>query len=317
MKQRTSRASARPRQKARLLLAGVLLSAVPVLGSAAPAKDGPSDPFERLNRATYAFNDALDRMLARPAARAYSAVVPAFARKGISNFLDNLQYPVVIVNDALQGKLKDAGSDTVRFVLNTIAGVGGFGDPATRWGFQSHDEDFGQTLGYWGLPPGPFIVIPVLGPSDFRDGPGKFVDTYISPSHYVQSKQLKYGLYGLTLLNRRAELLSTDTALRNAYDPYVFVRNAYLARRNYLVHDGNIPDDPFDEEPADVVPPTTTSDTVTDATPGQASRAETPQTAATGDTGETAETAVNGDTGDAAAVAVEPTAPAAPVTSGP
>lgn len=236
-----------------LLLALALAAGAPL--GLAQAADKPHDPLEKLNRATYAFNDALDRMIARPAARAYSKVVPEVARKGVSNFLDNLQYPVVIINDALQGKLRDAGSDVLRFAVNTVLGVGGIADPATHFGLVDHDEDFGQTLGRWGVPPGPYLVIPVIGPSDFRDAPGKLVDTYTSPVHYVQSKYAKYGLYGLTLLDKRATLLTTDTAIKNAYDPYVFVRNAYLERRNYLVHDGNIPEDNFDDPIGETLPP--------------------------------------------------------------
>ena len=215
----------------------------------------PGDPLEKLNRATYAFNDALDRMLARPAARGYVAVVPAPIRKAVSNFVTNLSYPEVILNDALQAKFKDAGSDVMRLLVNTTLGIGGLADPATRIGFQSHDEDFGQTLGHWGVPPGPYIVVPVLGPSDFRDGPAKLANTYASPVNYLQSSETRYGLYLLTQFNNRVELLAADSAVRNAFDPYVFVRNAYVARRNYLVHDGNVPDDNFDEPISAVATP--------------------------------------------------------------
>ena len=219
-----------------------------LLAQAAAATAGtPGDPLEKLNRATYAFNDALDRMLARPAARGYVAVVPQPVRKAISNFAANLTYPAVIVNDALQGKVKDAGSDVMRLVINTTLGIGGLADPATRIGFQSHDEDFGQTLGHWGVPAGPYLVVPLLGPSDFRDAPAKFVDTYVTPYHYLKSTRARYGFQLLVLFDRRVELLAADSALRNAFDPYVFVRNAYVARRSYLVHDGNVPDDNFDE----------------------------------------------------------------------
>ena len=233
-----------PRTSAWQGLLALALVVLPLCGAAAAT---PGDPLEKLNRATYAFNDALDRMLARPAARAYVAVVPAALRKSVSNFTANLSYPEVIFNDALQGKFNDAASDMARLVLNTTIGIGGFLDPATRLGFQSHDEDFGQTLGHWGVPPGPYLMIPVLGPSDFRDAPGKLIDSYASPAKYVKSSKARYGLYLLRPFNTRVELLAADTALRNAYDPYVFVRNAYVARRNYLVHDGNVAEDNFDD----------------------------------------------------------------------
>ena len=227
---------------------GLLLAAIlAVLPSAPTAAGAPGDPFEKVNRATYAFNDALDRVLARPAARAYVAAVPAPIRKAVSNFVENLTYPEVIINNALQGKFKDAGSDVARLVINTVVGIGGLGDPATGWGFQAHDEDFGQTLGHWGVPPGPYVMLPVIGPSDLRDGPAKLVDTYSNPYSYVNSNSARYGLSLLTLFSKRVELLAADSAVRNAYDPYVFVRNAYVARRNYLVHDGNVPEDNFDD----------------------------------------------------------------------
>ena len=233
---------------------GVLLLAQ----TAAATAGTPGDPLEKLNRAAYAFNDALDRMLARPAARGYVAVVPEPIRKAVSNFVANLSYPEVVINDALQAKFKDAGSDLMRVLINTTLGIGGLADPATRLGFQSHDEDFGQTLGHWGVPAGPYIVVPLLGPSDLRDGPAKLVNTYANPFTYLQSSRTRYGLALLTQFNNRVELLAADSALRNAFDPYVFVRNAYVARRNYLVHDGNVPDDNFDEPISaapDAVPP--------------------------------------------------------------
>lgn len=239
--------SATPRRRTALSALALGLGAC-LLGQAPAALAATNgDPLEKLNRATYAFNDALDRMLARPAARAYVKVVPEPVRKVVSNFVSNLTYPEVIVNDALQGKLKDAGSDVMRLLVNTTLGLGGLGDPATRMGFQAHDEDFGQTLGHWGIPPGPYLVIPVVGPSDFRDAPAKFVDTYLTPYNYAKSSRTKYGFYLLTQFDRRVELLAADAALRNAFDPYVFVRNAYVARRNYLVHDGNVPEDNFDD----------------------------------------------------------------------
>ena len=180
-----------------------LLAALPLASSLAAAPHKKGDPLEKLNRATFAFNDALDRMLARPAARAWVKVVPAPVRKAFSNFVFNINYPEVIVNDALQGKFKDASSDFLRLLVNTTLGIGGLADPATRMGLQSHDEDFGQTLGHWGVPAGPYLVIPVLGPSDFRDGPGKAVDTYFTPYHYLKSSTTKYGIYAATLLDRR------------------------------------------------------------------------------------------------------------------
>jgi phospholipid-binding lipoprotein MlaA len=236
-----------------------LLLATLAAARAGAAEKAANDPLERLNRATYAFNDALDRMLARPAAKAYKAAVPQKVRQGISNVLANLAYPTVIVNDALQAKFKDAGSDTARFLANTVIGVGGIFDPATHFGLAIHDEDFGQTLGRWGVPPGPYLVLPLLGPSDTRDGPGKLVDHFTGGDYalkyinndVLQSTKTGYALYLLRLLDRRTELLATEETLQQAFDPYAVVRNAYVARREYLVRDGNVPDEVYDDPGSD------------------------------------------------------------------
>jgi phospholipid-binding lipoprotein MlaA len=253
-----------PGRGARRPAAGFMLALVSVLSATrAVAADAPKDPLEHLNRATYAFNDALDRMLARPAAKAYKAVVPEKARQVVSNFLSNLSYPTVIVNDTLQAKFKDAGADTARFLTNTVVGVGGLFDPATHFGLPIHDEDFGQTLGAWGVPAGPYLVLPFLGPSDFRDAPSKVVDHFTGGDYYLrytnsdalQSTKADYGLYGVRLLDRRTELLATDETLQQAFDPYAVMRNAYVARREYLVRDGNIPEETYDEPASDAASP--------------------------------------------------------------
>ena len=243
MPDRSTRARGRPLAAATAVLAAALALPAP-LATAADAAG--RDPLERLNRATYAFNDLLDRMLARPAARAYRAAVPPPARRAVSNFSSNLLYPTVVVNDALQGKLRDAASDAARFVVNSVAGIGGFGDPATRIGLAAHDEDFGQTLGRWGVPAGPYLVLPFLGPSDLRDAPARYVDRYTSVPHYAPTARVEYGVGVLYLLDRRTELLSVDEALKRAFDPYALVRNAYRERREYLVRDGNLPEESYE-----------------------------------------------------------------------
>jgi phospholipid-binding lipoprotein MlaA len=215
---------------------------------AADTPPGVRDPFERLNRATYAFNDALDRMLAKPAARTYKAVVPGKAREAVSNFLGNLDYPTTALNDALQGKLRAAGHDVARFVVNSTVGIGGLLDPATRWGLTANDEDFGQTLGVWGVGPGPYLVLPFLGPSDCRDAPARFVDRYTNVAYYARPTTTQYYVLAAELLDRRTALLAADAAVEAAFDPYTFVRNSYLQRREYRVRDGNMPEENFDDE---------------------------------------------------------------------
>ena len=240
-------------RNARRTLAATLLAVL--AAQPARADNAPKDPLERLNRATFAFNDAFDRMLARPVAKAYRAVVPAPARRVVGNFLANLSYPTVMLNDALQAKFSDAGSDALRFVANTTIGIGGLFDPATKFGLPIHDEDFGQTLGRWGVPPGPYLMLPFLGPSDVRDAPGRVVDHYsggdywLTKTHrtYLNSTTTEYGLYALRVVDTRTALLSTDEALKQAFDRYAVIRNAYVTHREYLVRDGNMPEETYDE----------------------------------------------------------------------
>lgn len=209
-----------------------------------PGERDPRDRFERMNRSVYRFNDALDRGVARPAAVAYTRVVPGPLRTGVSNFLENLTYPITMVNDLLQAKPRQFVRDTTRFVVNTTFGIGGLFDPATQMGLASGDEDFGQTLGRWGVPAGPYLVLPFLGPSTVRDGVGDLADQFANPRNYVEDDAVRYGLLGLDLLDTRAGLLGTDNVLQRSFDPYVFMRNAYLQRREFQVRDGV----PADEE---------------------------------------------------------------------
>jgi phospholipid-binding lipoprotein MlaA len=203
--------------------------------AAAPAKRDPRDPWERMNRTTYKLNDKFDKAIARPVAHTYVRITPQIVRTGVSNFMDNLTYPITIINGLLQAKFVQAGEDTGRFLLNTTVGVGGLLDPASAAGLDKHDEDFGLTLGHWGLHPGPYLVIPFLGPSDVRDGAGRIADIYTTPTHWIQNDAASWSLWFVEVLDTRTRLLSTDALIDGAFDPYAFVRNAYLARRQYLV----------------------------------------------------------------------------------
>jgi phospholipid-binding lipoprotein MlaA len=198
----------------------------------------PQDPWESWNRGVYRFNDALDRAVAKPVARGYVKYVPQPIRTGVRNFFSNLETPTVMVNDALQGKFVPAANDLARFLLDTTVGIGGILDPATSAGLARNDEDFGQTLGKWGVHPGPFLEIPILGPSDLRDAPARVVDSYTNPKQYIQNSTVKYALYVPEYTDKRAALLALDDTLMHAYDPYAFIRDAYLQRRAYLVSDG-------------------------------------------------------------------------------
>ncbi len=201
-------------------------------------KSDPRDPWERMNRTTYRFNDALDRAIVKPVARGYRKVTPHFVQTGVSNFLDNLESPVVMVNDLLQGQFKAFASDTGRLLLNTTLGIGGLLDPATAAGLDKNDRDFGQTLGKWGLRTGPYLVIPFLGPSDIRDAAGKVGDVYSDPRHYIRNNWVSWGLWGVGAVDTRARLLDVEGAINGAYDPYAFIRNAYLQHRDFKVHGG-------------------------------------------------------------------------------
>ena len=211
-------------------------------------KSDPRDPWERMNRVTYHFNDGLDRAIVKPVARGYRKVTPRFVQAGVSNFLDNLRSPVVMVNDLLQGQFKAFASDTGRLLMNTTLGIGGLLDPASAAGLDKNDRDFGQTLGKWGLRTGPYLVIPFLGPSDVRDAVGRVGDVYSDPRHYIRSNWVSYGLWAVGAVDTRARLLDVEGALAGAYDPYAFIRTAYLQHREYKVHGGQSPGEEDQEQ---------------------------------------------------------------------
>jgi phospholipid-binding lipoprotein MlaA len=245
----------------------------------------PQDPWESWNRGVYRVNDKLDRAIVKPVTKTYVRVVPSPIRTGVHNFFANLNTPTVMINDALQGKLLAAGNDLGRFLLNTTVGIGGILDPATPAGLALNDEDFGQTLGHWGVHPGPFVELPLLGPSDVRDASSKVVDTYTNPRQYIRNVYVKYGIYLPYLLDARASLLPLDETLKNVYDPYAFIRDAYLQRRAYLVSDGKATQeeplvDPGDEAPDSNTPPPTPPPAPTPP-PEAAPPASTPPTGGT------------------------------------
>ncbi len=213
-----------------LLLAGC--AALP------PGKRDPRDPWERMNRATYRFNDKFDRAIARPVARGYRAATPRFVQTGIRNVYDNVDTTIVMLNDLLQGEFKAFASDTGRLLLNTTVGIGGLTDPATALGIDKNDRDFGQTLGKWGVRSGPYLVLPFLGPCDARDTVGKLADTYSTPRTYIKNVYWNSGVWLLGKVDARSRLLDADRVLASAYDPYAFLRNAYLQHRDFKVNGG-------------------------------------------------------------------------------
>jgi phospholipid-binding lipoprotein MlaA len=200
-------------------------------------KPDPRDPWERLNRTTWKFNDGFDHYVFKPVATGYTKAVPRFARTGIHNFFSNLGYPIVILNDLLQWQITAFGSDIGRFLMNSTAGIGGLLDPATAIGLEKNDREFGQTLGVWGVKPGPYLMLPLMGPSDVRDTAGLLVDQATDPRNYLFGRWVSWSLYIISSMDRRAQLLgSSDRALEGAYDKYAFLRSAYLQNREFKVH---------------------------------------------------------------------------------
>lgn len=209
---------------------------------------GVSDPLEGYNRAMYQFNDAVDTAVLKPVARGYDAVVPDPISQGVSNFFSNLNDITVIINDLFQGKFYQAYRDTHRFVLNTTVGVAGIFDVASLSGFTKNNEDFGQTLGVWGAEPGAYIVLPFFGPRNVRDTFGLVGDMFTDPVMYVEGDDARIALVGTRVVDTRADLLKAEKVLdQAATDEYSYVRDAYMSRRQYLVFDGNPPqNDEFD-----------------------------------------------------------------------
>ena len=233
----------------RMLRAAIgLLAVATLLGGCAGTGTGAGnypvarDPFEPVNRAVFAFNDSLDEWAIRPAAVAYTKVVPEVLRIAVHSMASNISDLWVAANQLLQGKPALAGSDLLRFAINTTLGVGGLADVATPMGLEKHREDFGQTLGRWGVPPGPYLVAPLFGPSSVRDGLGIWADVVGDPVVRLGTVSERNTYSGIRILDTRAGLLSADGLLRGAaLDRYSFVRDGYLQRRRNQVYDGDPP----------------------------------------------------------------------------
>lgn len=226
------------------LLGVVFLAGFPVGASA--DDELVWDPWEPMNRGIYEFNEFADRWVLEPLAKGYDYIVPEFVQRSVANFFDNLEYPVRLANDVLQLKYVKAFEDTGRFLTNTTLGLGGFLDVASAGGFPKHDEDFGQTLGYWGVPPGPYLVIPFLGPSNVRDAVGALADTGASVHGYFIPFYASSGLFLYDKLNDRSRALESLAAERaSAFDFYVASRGAYSQFRENQVLDRK--DAPADE----------------------------------------------------------------------
>ena len=220
-----------------LSLTGLALA---LTGCAHAPPDDPRDPLEGFNRAMFSFNRTADKYVLKPVATSYRKVTPELAQRGINNFFENLEEPRTIVNGVLQAKFGQAASDTGRFLLNTTAGFAGLVDVATHAGLEKHDEDFGQTLGHYGLGQGWYLMLPLLGPTTGRDLSGRAADFATDLNNYVESPE-SIGVNALNLIDARVQFLDADSIIDNAIDPYIFVRTAYLQQRLGKVFDGSPP----------------------------------------------------------------------------
>ncbi len=230
--------------QSRLRLAGVLLAALMLLASPVGAgADTAQDPLQPFNRAMFTFNDVVDRALIRPLAVGYRAVLPQPIRNGVNNFFDNLRAPTTLLNDILQGKPKRAQETINRFLVNSTMGVLGFVDIASRLGFPDHEEDYGQTLAVWGVPAGPYLVLPFLGPSTVRDALGRVPEFYIAdPLWQPDDTAVTVTRFGLRAVDIRSRLLDLDRIVQMQVDPYLFFRETYLQNRQRAIMDGVKPD---------------------------------------------------------------------------
>lgn len=217
-----------------------LLCAAVVLGGCASTHNNPKDPFESYNRTMYQINDTVDKAVVKPVAKGYNAVVPEPGRMIVSNFFSNLDDVVVTANDLLELQVKRAASDTGRFVVNTTVGLLGVADVATAVGLEKHHKDFGQTLGYWGIGSGPYVVLPLLGPSSVRDTVGLYADTRVNQLRKIRHVDTRNEALVTDFVDKRADLLSAEKILDEAApDRYAFIRDAYLQRRQSLIDEDN------------------------------------------------------------------------------
>jgi phospholipid-binding lipoprotein MlaA len=231
--------------KALLAIASLLVASGCATTSGTP---NPKDPWEGYNRSVYEFNDTVDKAVLKPISQGYQKVTPGFVQQGVGNFFDNLQDLGTGLNNLLQGKFTRGAGDLGRLVVNSTIGILGLWDVATPMGLEKHNEDFGQTLGWWGVPPGPYFIIPLFGPSTLRDAPARYVDPSFAYNRGIGDVAVRNSLYGLDIVRTRANLLKAEKVLDEAaLDKYSFTRDAWLQRRRNMVFDGKPPKDPDDD----------------------------------------------------------------------
>ena len=222
----------------------VLLFSFPLFG------DEINDPFEDLNRDIFVFNEKLDEKILKPTALVYRKVTPQFARTGVTNFFNNLEEIDTTINQVLQGEIKYAFNDAGRFVINTTIGLFGLIDVASKMGLERHEEDFGQTLGVWGISSGPYIMLPFLGPSNSRDLMSRPISSFLSGTFAMEDNDVKFTLVGIDALETRERLLDAETLIIG--DKYMFVKDAYIQSREYEINNGSTEDDVFLDDMDDI-----------------------------------------------------------------
>ncbi|WP_375162879.1 VacJ family lipoprotein [Pseudomonas sp. LS44] len=218
------------------LMAFASLALVPLAAQAAE-----EDPWEGFNRAIFRFNDTLDTYALKPLAQGYQTITPQFLEDGVHNVFNNVGDVGNLANNLLQGKIHDAGVDSSRLIFNTTFGLLGFFDVGTSMGLNRNDEDFGQTLGAWGIGSGPYLMLPFFGPSTVRDAPAMIPDSYLGPYPYIDHVPTRNVTRGVDVIDTRANLLSAEKMING--DKYVFIRNVYLQNREFKVQDGQVEDD--------------------------------------------------------------------------
>jgi len=204
------------------------------------ASKGSVDPWEGFNRKVMSFNDGIDRAVLKPVAKGYRWIAPGFVETGVGNFFSNLEDPVVALNQLLQCKPGLALQDTGRFLVNTTLGIGGLFDVAQKLGLEKHQEDFGQTFSVWGIGQGPYLVVPFWGPSNPRDFAGDIISSFTFAPSYLDNVRVRNIIYGIWLINKRAQVLDAEELISG--DRYLFIRDAYLQQRDYLIADGEVED---------------------------------------------------------------------------
>jgi phospholipid-binding lipoprotein MlaA len=225
-----------------------LLISITLLAGCSSARN-PNDPLEPLNRGIYKFNDTVDKAVIKPVAQGYSAAMPTVGKTMVSNFFSNLDDVVVTANDLLQLKLTQAFSDGMRFFVNSTVGVLGLIDVAATGGLKKHNEDFGQTMGKWGVGNGAYLVLPILGPSTIRDSIGLYADGFTSPTYQIPNMRTRNQTYLVKGTSARAALLDQEKVMDEAIiDRYEFFRDTYLLYRKNLVYDGNPPRARYDDD---------------------------------------------------------------------